>query len=63
MDKNKKEPPPGLPVEEEIAMLKKLLAGGEVKAITPSQKEAKAALLRGIADAAEHGYQLQIPYI
>jgi hypothetical protein len=50
-----------LPVEETIAMLKKLLAGEKVVAVTPAQKKVKKGLTRDIAYAKKKGWQIDIP--
>lgn len=47
--------------KETIEMLGKLLRGEEVRAITGTEKEVKAALLRDIAYAKKKGYQIEIP--
>lgn len=52
-----------LPIEEIVKMLKKLLAGQEVIAVTPEEIEAKTELLKDIAYAKKKGWQIAIPNI
>ena len=50
-------------VEATVAMLKGLLAGEDVKAVTFNEKRVKAELLKDIALAKKEGYQIEIPCI
>lgn len=49
-------------IEATIDMLKGLLAGEDVKAVTFNEKRVKASLLKDIALAEKEGYQIEIPY-
>ena len=49
-------------LEATITMLKALMAGEDVKAVTFNEKRVKASLLKDIALAEKEGYQIEIPY-
>lgn len=52
-----------LGVEAVVDMLKALMAGKDVKAVTFNEKRVKASLIKDIAYAKKKGYQIEIPYI
>ena len=52
-----------LPIDKTVRMLKDLLAGKDVVAVTAGEKATKAALLKDIAKAKKKGYQIEIPSI
>ncbi len=49
--------------EKTIKMLQALLAGRDVKAVTPDEIEAKKELLKDIAYAKKKGYGISIPNV
>ena len=59
--KSKKKEAAMLPVDQITEMLIALLAGQDVKAVTPSEKATKASLLKDIAYAKRKGFQISIP--
>jgi hypothetical protein len=54
---------PVLPIERVIKMLQALLAGEDVKAVTPEEKRCKASLMKDIKRAEKEGWQIEIPNV